>query len=136
MRPLDPIVQRRIEATAMLAVAVAAYGQLGFSWGVFAACFFLPDLSMFFYLAGPRVGGAVYNLAHFFLFPLVLGAIGVLGDVVAAQQAALLWGAHIAFDRALGWGLKYEQSFCHTDMGLKELAFPNRFLGPDPEGTA
>ena len=135
MRPLDPVLQRRIEAATMLAAAIAAYGLLGFSWGVFAACFFLPDLSMLFYLSGPRLGGAAYNLAHFFLFPLLLGALGVLGDVAAAQQAALVWGAHIAFDRALGWGLKYEQSFCHTDMGLKELPFPNRILGPDPEGA-
>lgn len=134
MRPLAPVLQRRIEATAMLTCAVSAYHLMGFSWGVFAACFFLPDLSMFFYLINPRVGGAVYNLAHFFLFPLVIGAIGVFGDHAGAQQAALLWGAHIAFDRALGWGLKYEQSFCHTDMGLKELAFPNRVLGPNPEG--
>ena len=119
----------------MLAAAVGAYGHVGFSWGVFGACFFLPDLSIFFYLANPRVGGAVYNLAHCFLFPLAIGAFGVVGDVAAAQQTALIWGAHIAFDRALGWGLKYEQSFCHTDMGLKELAIPNRVLGPNPEGV-
>jgi hypothetical protein len=135
MRPLDPVLQRRIEATAMLTAAVAAYGLLGFSWGVLAACFFLPDLSMVFYYVNPRVGAAVYNLAHFFLFPLIIGAAGALGDIPGAQQAALIWGAHIAFDRALGWGLKYEQSFCHTDMGLKEPPFPNRVLGPDPEGA-
>jgi hypothetical protein len=120
---------------AMLAAAVATHGLLGFSWGVFAACFFLPDLSILFYLLNPRVGGAAYNLAHLLLLPLVIGAAGVLGEIPGAQQAALVWGAHIAFDRALGWGLKYEQSFCHTDMGLKELPFPNRVLGPDPESA-
>ena len=78
MRPLDPIIQRRIEATAMLAAAIGAYAWLGFSWGVFAACFMLPDLSLLFYFAGPRVGGFVYNLAHFFLFPLILPAVLVL----------------------------------------------------------
>ncbi len=133
MRPLDPVIQRRIEATAMLACALAAYAGMGLSWGVFAACFFLPDLSMLLYFVNARVGGAAYNLAHFFLFPLAIGAFGVVGDAAWAQQTALLWGAHIAFDRALGWGLKTEQSFCHTDMGLKELPFPNRVLGPNPE---
>lgn len=135
MKPLDPVLQRRIEATAMLLAAVAAYARLDFSWGAFAACFFIPDFSMVLYFVNPRVGGAAYNLAHFFLFPVIIGAVGVLGDIAGAQQAALLWGAHIAFDRAIGWGLKYEQSFCHTDMGLKELPFPNRALGPNPEGA-
>ncbi|MBW2427094.1 MAG: DUF4260 domain-containing protein [Deltaproteobacteria bacterium] len=134
MLPIDPIVQRRIEATAMLAAAIVAYGHLGFSWGVFAACFFLPDLSIGVYLAGPKIGGTAYNCAHFFLWPLAIGAFGVLGDSAVAQQAALIWGAHIAFDRALGWGLKYERGFCHTDMGLKKLPFPSPFLEPQ-EGT-
>ena len=120
----------------MLAAALAAHGVLGFSWGTFALCFFLPDLSILFYFVNARVGGAVYNLAHFFLFPIALGAVGVLLDAPAAQQAALIWGAHVAFDRALGWGLKYEQSFCHTDMGLKQLPYPNRVLGPNPEGVS
>ncbi len=132
--PLDPIAQRRLEAAALLLAAVAAYGHLGFSWGIFAACFFLPDLSILLYGVGPRVGGAAYNLAHFYLWPVLLGALAVLGGVPAAGQAALLWAAHIAFDRALGWGLKTEQSFCHTDMGLKTLPFPVRFL--EPQGGA
>ena len=131
MRPLDPVLQRRIEAAAILAAALAAHGALGFSWGVFAACFFLPDLSILFYLANPRTGGAAYNLAHFFLWPVLVGAVGVLGASPLAQQVALIWAAHIAFDRALGWGLKYPESFCHTDMGLKSLPLAPRFLLPE-----
>jgi len=127
---LDPVLQRRAEGAAMLAAAMVAYGQLEFSWGFFAACFFLPDLSIALYLVGPRVGGAAYNLAHFFVWPLAIGAFGVLGASPLVQQVALIWAAHIAFDRALGWGLKYEQSFCHTDMGLKSLPMAPRFLLP------
>lgn len=128
-----PIPQRRIEATALLLAALAAYGQLGFSWGIFAACFFLPDLSILFYLRGPRVGRTAYNLAHCFLWPVLLGLVGVLGQAPLAQQAALIWAAHVAFDRAIGWGLKYEQSFCHTDLGLKSLPVRVPFLEPQPE---
>jgi hypothetical protein len=127
---LDPVLQRRLEGTAMLAAAALAYGHLDFSWGFFAACFFLPDLSIALYLVGPRVGGATYNLAHFFVWPLAIGAFGVLDGSPLAQQVALIWAAHIAFDRALGWGLKYEESFCHTDMGLKSLPMAPRFLLP------
>ena len=128
---LDPVLQRRIEATALLVAAVLAHAQLGFSWGVFAACFFLPDLSMLFYLVNRRVGGSAYNLAHFFLWPFLLGGAGVLTGSAGLQQAALIWGAHVAFDRALGWGLKTEESFCHTDMGLKTLPIAPGFLLPE-----
>jgi hypothetical protein len=130
---LDPIIQRRIEALAILAAAIFSYGALGLSWGVFAACFFLPDLSILFYLSNPRMGGAIYNLAHFFLWPVAIGVVGQLTQSPAAIQVALIWGAHIAFDRALGWGLKYEQSFCHTDMGLKSLPLAPSWLLPQEE---
>ncbi len=133
MSLIHPVAQRRIEATAMLVAALVAYAQLGFSWGTFALCFFLPDLSIAVYLLGARAGGIAYNGAHFFLWPILVGAFGVLEGVPVAQQAALVWAAHIAFDRALGWGLKYEQSFCHTDMGRKSLPIPVFFLEPRPE---
>ncbi len=130
---LHPVSQRRIEATALLVAALLAYGQLGFAWSTFALCFFLPDLSIACYRLGPRTGGLAYNGAHFFLWPVLLGVHGVLGGSPLSQQAALVWAAHIAFDRALGWGLKYEQSFCHTDMGRKSLPIPVFFLEPRPE---
>jgi hypothetical protein len=31
---------------------------------------------------------------------------------------ALIWVAHIGFDRALGYGLKYATAFKHTHLGL------------------
>ncbi len=131
---LEPVFQRRLEAAALLVFALALYNQFGFAWSTFALCFFLPDLSMLCYAINPRVGGRAYNLAHFFLFPIALGAWGVFAESAPATQAALIWGAHVAFDRAIGWGLKYEQSFCHTDMGEKKPFGGPRWLGPEPEG--
>ncbi|MDU3890869.1 MAG: DUF4260 family protein [Serratia liquefaciens] len=32
-------------------------------------------------------------------------------------MAALIWGAHIGFDRALGYGLKYASGFADTHLG-------------------
>eukprot|EP01037_Dinobryon_pediforme_P005593 gene5593-5651_t len=63
----------RLEGLALLAAACTAYGLLPYGllpygllpygllhggWGRFALLFFLPDLSMLGYLAGPRVGAA------------------------------------------------------------------------------
>lgn len=116
-----PVVQRRLEGMGLLLAAAAMYGHLQFSWTVYALCFFLPDLSILLYFKGPKIGGVVYNFAHFLLLPLLIGIFGVLGDSPIALQASLIWTSHMALDRAIGWGLKYEDSFCNTDMGVREL---------------
>jgi hypothetical protein len=107
----------RLEGLAVLAVAIAAYAQFGAGWGWFALLFLLPDLSFLAYLAGPRAGAAAYNAAHSYAGPLALLAIGVLGAVPALLAVALVWGAHIGFDRALGYGLKYASGFAQTHLG-------------------
>ena len=34
-----------------------------------------------------------------------------------AMHLALIWSAHIGFDRALGYGLKYDTGFSFTHLG-------------------
>ena len=107
----------RLEGLAAFALALAAYSHLGASWIAFAALFLAPDLAMAAYLAGPRRGASVYNLAHTYLAPLALGAAGLALGSGAAQALALVWIAHIGFDRALGFGLKYATGFGETHLG-------------------
>jgi hypothetical protein len=99
----------RLEGLAMLAGAIAAYAVLGGGWGVFAALFLVPDLSLLGYLAGPRVGAHVYNAGHSLLGPAVLAPF--------APALAAIWVAHVGFDRALGYGLKYTSGFAATHLG-------------------
>jgi hypothetical protein len=106
----------RAEGLAMLAAATALYAHAGHSGWLFATLFLVPDLSLLGYLAGPRAGAIIYNSAHSLLGPLALG----LGAVLAAPALgayALIWLAHIGFDRALGYGLKYATAFGHTHLG-------------------
>lgn len=107
----------RLEGLAVLALAAAAYAQFGAGWAWFALLFLLPDLSFFAYLAGPRAGAAVYNAAHSYAGPLGLLAVGVLGAMPGLLAIALVWCAHIGFDRALGYGLKYASGFRQTHLG-------------------
>jgi hypothetical protein len=99
----------RLEGLAMLAGAIAIYAVLGGTWGVFAALFLVPDVSLFGYVAGPRVGAHVYNAGHSLLGPTVLAPF--------APALAAIWVAHIGFDRALGYGLKYTSGFGATHLG-------------------
>lgn len=105
------------EGTAVLAASLLFYRGQHASWLLFAVLILVPDLSMLGYFAGPRVGAACYNLAHNYVLPLLLLMIGALSPRHAAASYALIWIAHIAFDRMLGYGLKYPSSFGETHLG-------------------
>lgn len=108
----------RAEGAAMLAAACFAYAQLGGGWGLFAALFLVPDVSMLGYLVNPRIGAAAYNVGHSYLSPAVLGLLGAAFAMPALLPLACIWGAHIGFDRAVGYGFKYATGFKHTHLGL------------------
>lgn len=107
----------RLEGLTVLVAAVLAYGRLDGGWLRFALLFLVPDLSMLAYLAGPRIGAAAYNALHSYVGPLLLGIAGVLGGASDAVALALVWIAHIGFDRVLGYGLKYPTAFQRTHLG-------------------
>ena len=113
----NPAVLLRFEGLVGLIVAVLLYREVGQSWILFVVLFFAPDLSMVGYAAGNRVGAAAYNAAHTLVLPLILGAFGVLGERDLATGIALIWLAHIAMDRALGYGLKLPTGFKDTHLG-------------------
>jgi hypothetical protein len=105
----------RLEGIAAFLVAISLYGQEGGSWLVFGALFFVPDTSFAGYLAGPRVGAASYNVVHSYIGPLALAMTAPSGGT--GLTLALVWAAHIGFDRALGYGLKYPTAFSDTHLG-------------------
>jgi hypothetical protein len=105
-----------VEGAAVAGAAIGVYFSAGFPWWLLVALVLAPDLTMIGYLAGPRVGATCYDGAHTYLVPVVLGAVGVIVDVDALQQVALIWLAHIGVDRALGYGLKYPSGFDDTHL--------------------
>lgn len=113
----QPLLLLRLEGLATLAAAAAAYDLVGGSWLLFALLFLLPDLAMLGYLAGPRAGALAYNLAHTYSLPALVAGAGLATGNETAIAAALVWVAHIGFDRALGYGLKYPAGFMATHLG-------------------
>jgi hypothetical protein len=107
----------RAEGLVLLVCTVALYWRTGADWRLFAALFLVPDLSFAGYLAGPRVGAAAYNLMHSTITPLLLGAWATALNFHLALSLALIWLAHIGFDRALGYGLKHARGFGFTHLG-------------------
>jgi len=106
-----------LEGAAALLAAAVLYAEAGYSWRLFALGFLVPDVAMLAYFAGPRVGAVVYNLAHTYALAVALALAGFIGGEPAMAAAALIWIAHIGFDRALGFGLKYASGFGDTHLG-------------------
>ncbi len=106
----------RAEGLAVCAFCIAVYCSQHGSWLLFAALFLAPDLSMLGYLGGVKVGAAVYNLFHTYVFPIGLWLAGDLLGHPLLILGALIWGAHIGFDRLLGFGLKYDTDFKDTHL--------------------
>jgi len=108
----------RLEAGVVLALTLVTYHLIsgpGWLWWLVL----LPDLSFAAYLAGPRLGAAAYNFAHSALVPMLLGLAGVLSHHQFLLDLALIWTAHIAADRALGYGLKRSTGFGDTHLSAQ-----------------
>jgi hypothetical protein len=119
----------RFEGLCVLVAASIFYPKLGFGWGTFALFFLTPDISFLGYLAGPRVGALTYNTAHSYIGAIICLTTGFFLPSPVLSCAGVIWLAHIGFDRALGYGLKYSTGFGFTHLGLiGRLAK----LAPDP----
>ena len=112
-----PLVLLRTEGAALLALSVVLYAKVGRSWLLFVVLLLAPDLGAVGYVRGTRVGALAYDLLHTTLPPATLAAAGVLVGSSLAWSIAIVWFAHIGLDRALGYGLKYPDSFRHTHLG-------------------
>lgn len=107
----------RLEGAAVAVAGLLVWAGLDGGWWKFALLFLVPDLSMAGYLWGSRVGAAVYNAAHSYALPLMLSLAGGMLDHRALMLTGAIWIAHIGFDRALGYGLKFASGFRDTHLG-------------------
>lgn len=114
---LGPITTQRLGGAALFAAATAVWFTSGFGWLLYVLLLFAFDVFMLGYLAGPRVGAAVYNLGHGFLLPGVSALLYALTGTPWLLALASLWFAHIGVDYAFGYGLKSPESFHKTHLG-------------------
>ncbi len=58
-----------------------------------------------------------YNTAHSTIGPIAVAGLGLLTGWDGLAAVGLIWAAHVGFDRALGFGLKYPTAFGDTHLG-------------------
>lgn len=108
----------KLEELAMLVLFTVIYFHLyQGQWGVYAGLFFVPDVAFAGYLISPTLGAAAYNFMHHKGMWIAVALAGWWLGFDPALQAGLIFLAHSSFDRVLGYGLKYPDSFSHTHLG-------------------
>jgi hypothetical protein len=108
----------RIEEAAMLVLAVCLNTFLPFEWWLYWVLFLAPDIGMIGYLVNARVGALSYNLVHHKGVAILFYILGLYFSSNELQFTGLLLFGHSSFDRMLGYGLKYSDSFQNTHLGL------------------
>lgn len=107
----------KLEEFLLFCLSLFLFSQLDYAWWLFALFFFAPDLSMIGYLANPRLGAWTYNLIHHKGVAISLYVLGYLLSTPWLMFAGTILLGHSSFDRVLGYGLKYEDSFQNTHLG-------------------
>jgi hypothetical protein len=107
----------RLEGLTLFAGMTLLYAVWGGSWWIYAILFLVPDLSFVAYFSGPKFGAMIYNAAHSYMAPMAMMITGFATEATLVLSIAMIWLAHIGFDRALGYGMKYSAGFGFTHLG-------------------
>lgn len=102
----------------MLLLSIYLFSLLDIKWWWYLVLFLAPDLGFLGYLMNPKIGALAYNILHHKGIAIILYFSGLyLGNQVLQFSGILLFG-HASFDRMLGYGLKYNDSFNTTHLGV------------------
>lgn len=107
----------KVEEFGMFLLSLFLYSQLDYSWWLYAALFFLPDIGMLGYIINTKIGADLYNLFHHKGVAILVLIVGYILDIPALQLAGIILFGHSSFDRILGYGLKYPDNFKNTHLG-------------------
>lgn len=107
----------RAEGMALLLAMVFFYHHLGYPWSQFFWWFLAPDLAFVVYCINTKAGAIAYNTTHSYLLPVMLLLAAFQLNMPFITPFAIIWLAHIGFDRMMGYGLKYASAFADTHLG-------------------
>ena len=107
----------QLEEIAQFVLGILLFATLDFSWWWFLILLLTPDIGMLGYLVNAKVGAYTYNLFHHKAIGIALMIFGYFYLREIVTLAGIIIFSHAAFDRILGYGLKYTTGFKHTHLG-------------------
>lgn len=108
----------KLEELAMFGIAIYALVQLQPVWWWYGIMALGPDISMLGYLGGDRSGAFLYNLFHHKAVAIVVFVIGLITGQLILQLAGIALFGHSSMDRIMGYGLKTNEGFKYTHLGI------------------
>lgn len=110
--------QLKLEEAIMFVSGLYVLFYAHMEWWWYLLMLIGPDVSMLGYLAGNKVGAATYNFFH----SKTIGIVCVLTGLYLDHQLMVMIGvvivAHASFDRMMGYGLKLNEGFKYTHLGV------------------
>ncbi|MCI2228956.1 DUF4260 domain-containing protein [Polaribacter sp. MSW13] len=107
----------KIEELMMLILSIVMFSQLSFDWWWYLVLFLSPDVSFIGYTINPKFGAICYNLLHHKGLAIMIYLVGMYLNNESIQLVGIIIFGHASFDRILGYGLKYSDSFNNTHLG-------------------
>ena len=107
----------KLEELAKLGLGIFAFYFLDFSWWWFIGLFLVPDIGAIGYVFNNKIGAFLYNVFHHQGLAILFWLVGIHLHFQVLQLIGVILFSHSAFDRILGYGLKYEKGFKFTHLG-------------------
>jgi uncharacterized protein DUF4260 len=108
----------KLEEAAMFVLSIYALSLLHVSWWVYLLILIAPDASFAGYTAGNKVGALCYNLFHHKGVAIAIFLAGLIWRDEWLQITGIVLFGHSSMDRMLGYGLKLNQGFKYTHLGM------------------
>lgn len=109
--------QLKMEELGMFLLSFWLFRFSELSWWWYAGLFFTPDLSFIAYALNTKWGAVFYNLLHHKAVALLIFSTGFMWNEPVVMAIGGVFFGHSSFDRILGYGLKYSDSFQNTHLG-------------------
>ena len=107
----------KLEEFALFVFGIVLFSKTSYAWWVFPALLLAPDIGMLGYFINSKVGALTYNLFHHKGIAVGFLIFGLFFELQWATLIGIILFSHSAFDRMLGYGLKYSDGFKNTHLG-------------------
>lgn len=108
----------KLEEAGMLILAIGGLIIAHASWWWYLLLAIGPDISMIGYTGGNKTGAFFYNLFHHKGIAVVIFLLGFFIDNTILELTGIILFGHSSLDRMLGYGLKLNEGFKYTHLGI------------------
>lgn len=108
----------KLEELAMFGLSVWALSFFNAEWWCYLLLLLGPDFSMIGYAGGNKLGAFMYNIFHHKGVAILIFILGFLLSDVTIEIAGIILFGHSSMDRMFGYGLKLNEGFKYTHLGL------------------